>query len=111
MTNKQFYILVGEATVYTDRDAYISDLALSAMWEDGESNEIPPERIADLGSIWDACNRSFKDIASEAGLSQRKLAERFCIPCRTVEDWSTGKRECNIYIRLMMQECLGLLRR
>lgn len=111
MTNKQFYILVGDATCYTDRDAYISDHALSSIWVDNESIEIPPERIAALGSIWDACNRSVKDIASAAGLSNRKLAERFCIPYRTVEDWSTGKRECNIYIRLMMQECLGLLRR
>ena len=111
MTNKQFYICVGEATCYTDRDAYISDLALSSIWGDAESSEITQERIADLGNIWDACNRSVKDIASAAGLSNRKLAERFCIPYRTVEDWSTGKRECNIYIRLMMQECLGLLRR
>lgn len=111
MTNKQFYILVGEATGYTDRDAYISDFAMSSMWEDDEPTEIPPERIAALGSIWDACRRSVKDIASAAGLSNRKLAERFCIPQRTVEDWSTGKRECNIYIRLMMQECLGILHR
>ena len=111
MTNKQFYILAGEATGYPDRDAYISDLALSSIWEDDESTEIPPERIVALGSIWDACHRSVKDIASAAGLSQRKLAERFCIPYRTVEDWSTGKRECNIYIRLMIQECLGILRR
>ena len=111
MTNKQFYICVGEATCYSDRDAYISDLALSTLWEDGESNEIPPERIAALGSIWDACNRSVKDIASASGISNRKLAERFCIPYRTVEDWSAGKRECSIYVRLMMQECLGILHR
>lgn len=111
MTNKQFYICVGEAPCYADRDSYISDIALSTLWEDDESIEIPPERIADLGSIWDACNRSVKDIASAAGLSQRKLAERFCIPYRTVEDWCAGKRECNIYIRLMMQECIGILRR
>ena len=43
MTNKQFYICVGEATGYPDRDAYISDIALSTLWEDGESNEIPPD--------------------------------------------------------------------
>lgn len=111
MNDKQFYFAVSEASEYASRDSYISDLALSSMWEDGESNGIPPERIAVLGEIYDACNRSVKDISSAAGLSQRKLAERFCIPYRTVEDWSTGKRECNIYIRLMVQECLGILRR
>lgn len=109
MTDKQFYILVGEVTRYADRDSFISDLALSSMWGDDETSEIQPERIAALGSIWDACHRSVKDIASAAGLSNRKLAERFCIPYRTVEDWCAGKRECNIYIRLMMQECLGIL--
>ena len=111
MTDKQFYICVGEATCYADRDSFISELALSSLWEDDESSEIPPERIATLGSIWDACHRSVRDIASAAGLSQRKLAERFCIPYRTVEDWSAGKRECALYMRLMMQECLGILRR
>lgn len=111
MTNKQFYICVGEATCYADRDSFISDFALSSMWEDDETSEIPPERIAALGEIYEACHRSIKDIASAAGLSNRKLAERFCIPYRTVEDWSAGKRECALYMRLMMQECLGILRR
>ena len=111
MTNKQFYICVGEATCYASRDAYVSDISMSSMWEDDETSEIPPERIAVLGEIYDACHRSVKDIASAAGLSNRKLAERFCIPYRTVEDWSAGKRECAVYLRLMMQECLGLLHR
>lgn len=109
MTNKQFMSCVSEALVYADRDAYISDLCLSSMW--GEEEDIPQERIEALGGIWDACHRSVKEIASDAGLSGRKLAERFCIPYRTVEDWSAGKRECPIYTRLMMQECLGLLTR
>lgn len=111
MNNKQFYICVGEATCYSDRDSYISDLALSYLWEDDESSEIPPERIADLGEIYDACNRSVRDIVAAAGMTQRAFAERFCIPLRTVEDWCAGRRECALYMRLMMQECLGLLRR
>ena len=108
MTDKQFYILVGEATGYPDRDSYISDLALS---EDDESSERPPERSAVLGEIYDACHRSVRDIVAAAGMTQRAFAERFCIPLRTVEDWCAGKRECSIYIRLMMQECLGILHR
>ena len=111
MNDKQFYFAVSEASAYASRDAYISDISLSSMWGDDESSEIPPERIEALGSIWDACNRSVRDIVAAAGLSQRKLAERFCIPYRTVEDWSAGKRECALYMRLMMQECLGILRR
>lgn len=111
MTDKQFNICASEAAEYASRDAYISDLALSSIWEDNESSEIPPERIAALGSIWDACNRSVRDIVAAAGMTQRAFAERFCIPLRTVEDWCEGKKKCAVYLRLMMQECLGILRR
>lgn len=109
MTDKQFMACVSEAANYSDRDAYISDLCLSSMWGDADDAEIPADRITALAAIWDACNRSIKEIAADAGLSCRKLAERFCIPYRTVENWSAGSRECPIHTRLMMQECLGLL--
>lgn len=47
--------------------------------------------------------------ASSAGLSQRKLAEHFLIPYRTMENWCGGVSECPLYTRLMMQRILGLL--
>lgn len=109
MTINQYRTAVAEAANYTDRDAYVSDLALSTIWGDPEDAEIPAARVEQLGQIWDAYHRSIKEIAAAAGLSCRKLAERFFIPYRTVEDWSAGRRECPIYTRLMMQECLGLL--
>lgn len=111
MTDKQYKTCVAEVGNYTDRDVYISDLTLSSLWEDPEEAEIPAERLEQLGQIWDACNRSVRDIAAAAGLSVRKLAERFCIPYRTVEDWSAGRRESPPYVRLMMQEILGLVKR
>ena len=111
MTDKHFLLCVSEVDNYSDRDAYVSDLALSSMWGDAEDAAIPQERIEFLSQIWDACHRSVKDIAAAAGLSQRKLAEHFCVPYRTMERWSSGQSECNLYIRLMMQECLGLFRR
>lgn len=109
MTISQYNFCVNEAVEATSRDAYISDLALSSIWGDAEGTPIPTDRIEQLGAIWDACGRSVKEIAAAAGLSQRKLAERFCIPYRTVGDWCTGQRECTLYLRLMMQESLGLL--
>ena len=111
MTDKQYTICVTEAQNYTDRDAYISDLALSSIFGDLPGDDIPPARLEQLGSIYDAVHRSVKDIAAAAGLSQRKLAERFCIPYRTVENWCGGHRECPDYVRLMMQELLGQLDR
>lgn len=71
--------------------------------------DIPAARLDELGQIWDATHRTVKEIAADAGLSQRKTAERFGVPYRTMVDWGAGKSQCPIYTRLMMQECLGLL--
>lgn len=111
MTNKQYRLCVAEAENYTDREAYISDLALSSIWEDAVDAEIPDDRIRALGEIWDACHRTVKQIAAEAGISCRAMAERFCIPYHSMENWSAGQRTCPLYVRLMMQELLGLLHR
>ena len=111
MTGKQRSLCISEAQNYTDRDAYVSDLALSSIWGDLPGDDIPQARIDQLGSIYDAVHRSVKDIAADAGLSQRKLAERFCIPYRTMENWCGGQNPCPLYVRLMMQMCLGLISR
>lgn len=108
MTINQYRTAIAEVANYTDRDAYISDLTLSAVWGDPEDADCPATRVEQLEKIWDACHRSVKDIAAAAGLSYRKLAERFCVPYRTMEDWSAGKSSCPVYTRLMMQECLGM---
>lgn len=109
MTDKQRMYCISEVPNYTDLDAYLSDLALSSVWEDDPEADIPPDRLEALSSLWYAVHRSVKDIASSAGLSQRKLAEHFCIPYRTVENWCTGSRDCPVYTRLMMQRILGLI--
>lgn len=108
MTINQYRTAVAEAANYTNRDAYISDLARSTIWGDSDGTDISADRLEDLGQIWGACHRTIKEIAA-AGLSCRKLAERFCIPYRTMENWSSGVNDCPLYTRLMMQECLGLL--
>ena len=111
MTDKQFCACVMEVDNYQDRDAYVSDMALSSIWDDAPSDEIPESSVDAVGRIWDATHKSVKQIAADAGMTQRKLAERFCIPVRTIEDWCTGKRTPPDYVRLMMQECLGMLTR
>lgn len=109
MTITQYRTAAAETVNYTGQAAYVSDLAMSTIWGDPEGADIPADRVEQLVEIWDAYHRSVKEIAAAAGLSCRKLAERFCIPYRTMEDWSAGKSTCPVYIRLMMQECLGLL--
>lgn len=53
-------------------------------------------------------NMTIKEIAAAAGMSCRKLAERFGIPYRTMEDWSAGKRLPPDYVINMMREILGV---
>ena len=108
MTDKQRSLCISEAQNYTDRDAYVSDLALSSIWGDLPGDDIPQARIDELGSIYDAVHRSVKDIASAAGISAREMAIRFCIPQRTLENWCMGVNKCPLYTRLMLQESLGI---
>lgn len=106
MTSKQYHFCVTEAANYKDMDAYVSDLALSSIWED---DNLPDSRRQTLRSVYAATNRSVREIVSAAGMTQAAFAEAFCIPLRTVENWCTGCRECPLYTRLMIQKCLGLL--
>lgn len=109
MKYKVYNLALSEVANYTDRDAFVSDIALSSIWRDDESADIPAERLDDLGKVWDAAHRTVKDIAATAGISVRQLACRFSIPYRTMENWSAGSREAPTYLLLMMQEALGLM--
>lgn len=109
MTINQYRSFIAEVFAYAERDFFVSDLALSEIWGDAPEDPIPESRIAALGQIWDSAHRTVPEIARAAGLSNRKLAERFCIPYRTVEDWAAERRESPLYVRLMLQQCLGLL--
>lgn len=40
----------------------------------------------------------FRDLRISTGMSQRKFAERFGIPRRTVEDWERGINKCAPYL-------------
>lgn len=51
---------------------------------------------------------TIKEIAAAAGMSMRKLADRFGIPHRTMENWATGVRKPPEYVINMMREILGL---
>lgn len=111
MTDHQLYTIIADAAACINRDAFVSDWATSSIFDDSPDADIPPERVELLTNIYNAAHRSVRDIVAATGYSQRQFAQRFCIPLRTIENWCTGRRECPVYVRLMMQECLGLLRR
>ena len=112
ITKAQYAACLNELPNYTDRLAYISELATSSIWggPDGCADDIPAERLDVLRGIYDAANRTVSQICAAAGLSARELADRFAIPVSTVFSWRSGHRDCPAYTRMMMQECLGLYR-
>ena len=95
--NKYQYLL-RQVSLYTQKDGFV----------DGEKIQGTPE---ELGAFWDAYHRPMKQIAKLAGISQYKLADYFGIPHRTMEDWCRGARSCAAYVRMMMQEILGIIKR
>lgn len=111
MTDKLFYTLWAAALDCTDRDAYVSDWALSSAWGDAPEADILAIRIEMLGQLWDAAHLTIRDIRAHTGLSQAAFAVRYCIPRRTVENWESGDRQCVDYVRLLLAEAVGLYTR
>ena len=117
MTNKDFFTLWGAALAAPDRNLYVAEWSNSIIW--GEPEDITDDdllRIADYcGQLWDAAHMTVRQIKEELGMTHAQMAERFCIPKRTVENWCAagGKesRNCPDYVRLMMMEALGIISR
>lgn len=114
MTDKQFNTVFSDALTTQDRDAFISDWALSTLFNEAEDAPINPALIKELGEVWDVAHLSVADIRAATGLSQRAFADRHCIPRRSVENWETEgaqARTCPDYIRLLLAEVTGLFKR
>lgn len=99
--------LYAEAGAYADRDSYVSDMALSSVWGDAEAGEIPAERLALLGGIWDGAHCTIPELLKKHGLTQTGFAQYFNIPLRTVQDWCGGRRSCPPYVVAMAAEILS----
>lgn len=109
MTIYQYHLALTEIENYTDRDAFVSDLALSSAFpEDSDLSVTASELIL----IWEAYHMTIRDLRTASGLSRTDFSRRFCIPIRSVENWEcTGPnaRECPIYVRLLIADALGLM--
>lgn len=104
-----FSAIFGDALRVSDRSEFISEYALSSIWNDDPANDIPPERLRQLGTIWDAAHISIRDIRAVTGLSQVKFGEAFAIPLRTIQHWEGGTREAPPYTRLLLANAVGLI--
>ena len=110
MTDKQFYSIFTDAISDegASRESFVSDWALSSIWDDDDTRDIPDERITEIGDIWDVAHLTICDIRRYTDLSQAKFATRFCIPRRSIEDWESGARRCPDYLRLLLAQAVGL---
>lgn len=108
MTNKQYAVCVAESANYDDLDSYVSDMMSSSVWGDAENAETATERLEQLHAIYAAATRTVREIVAAAGMTQAAVTDRLCIPRRTLQDWCRGVRECPLYTRLMIQQCLGI---
>lgn len=106
--DKLFFTLFGDAITSPDRDAFVSDWALSSAWGDAPEADVPADRVEELGHLWDAAHLTIRDIRAYTGLSQAAFAVRYCIPTRTLEDWERGARSCPDYLRLLLAQATGL---
>lgn len=109
MTQEQYYFAVTEAAEYPDLDAYLSDVAMSTVWGNDPDAPIPQQQLDDLTAIFAAVHRTPREILDLTGLSQASFAQRYVIPRRTFQDWLLGNRTCPLYLRLLVQQSLGLL--
>ena len=109
MTINQYHLALTEIENYTDREAFVSDLALSSAFpEDSDLSVTASELIL----IWEAYHMTIRDLRTASGLSRTDFSRRFCIPIRSVENWEcTGPnaRECPVYVRLLIADAIGLM--
>lgn len=106
MTDKQFNAVFGDAITANDKDAFVSDWALSSMFDNGDET-VSPDLIRELGRIWDVAHLSFNDIVSASGTSLTDFAARYAIPYRTVQHWAAGDRDCPAYVLLLLAMAEG----
>lgn len=108
MTNPRIReMLFAEAENYTDRDAYISDLATSSRWGDDPTPAELLRRAEYVGMIYDAAHATTQDLLKTYGLTQTALARYFGIPQRTLQKWCAGKAQPPHYILAMAAEILA----
>lgn len=107
MTDKLFYRLWKDALEQPNKELYIGEYGYPD-WFDEISLDVT-EVVNILEIIHNVAHMSVKDIIAASELSQAAFALRFCIPLRTVEDWTGERRKCADYLRLLFCRQLGLI--
>lgn len=93
MTDAEFQAAYSAAPRYVDPDAYAAEFGDKAR------------------SMWNVACLPFRDFLALTGYTRAGLARRYCIPLITLDQWLAGKRNPPQYVRLLLAECAGFLKR
>ena len=113
MTEFQITHAFSEAPNYSDPDAFVSDLLLSAAFIDPNDPEAQPDlsQTDPLRRIWQAATLPIRDLLPAMGLTQTALSKRYGIPLRTVQGWAGETRTPPLWLRLILADLAGWLER
>ena len=107
MTDNQMFTMYADAT-QQDRETFVSDWAMSSLFAgEDPAGAVDMALVEQLGRLWDVANVPFDRLLQLLGMNITQCHQRFCIPYRTVQNWSQGERSAPSYIRLMMAEASG----
>lgn len=107
MTDKLFYNLWLDALEQPNLEMYIGEYGYPDWFDEISKNA--DEVISTLTAIHHVAHLSIKDMLKEANLTHGAFAVKFCIPLRTVENWSAEVNKCPDYTRLLIARQLGFL--
>lgn len=107
MTDKLFCKLWQDALKQPELEMYIGEYGYPDWFD--EINEDADEAISTLTAIHRVAHMSIREMLKEAKLTQNAFATKFCIPLRTVENWSAEVNKCPDYTRLLIARQLKLL--
>ena len=107
MKDSTFKKLWDTALEQPDLEMYIGEFGYPDYFDD--IGDTPEKIIENLSKIYAAANMSIGEVIKKSGMTQKQFSEKFCIPVRTVENWSAGSRDCPDYLRLMLIRQLDLL--
>lgn len=113
ITPSQFSFAVREAGNYADRDAYVSDIALSGIWgaDDCDQTAASPDTsvlLPLLSDLWDVIHMPVSRIREALGMSRADFAAAFAIPRRTLYRWECDETPCPLCTKLLLAHAAGL---
>ena len=105
------YALI-ESKNYDELDGFLTDMVNSSIFESDwiSDTEFNPDTFNQLKELFWFSKASIFDIRRKYRLGRAEFCRMFFIPCRTVENWETDKKdhhEIPIYLKLAIYQILS----